>query len=72
MTKPKRPRDFAQLAKLIVDISTGSAQDPPVKPATPGRRKGGVKGGIVRAQRLTPDQRREIAKVAALARWKKK
>jgi hypothetical protein len=26
-TKPKRPRDTSQLAKLIVDISTGQVKD---------------------------------------------
>jgi hypothetical protein len=31
---------------------------------------GGKKGGRARAQRLTPERRREIARHAALARWK--
>ena len=70
--RPARPRDPMQLAKLIGDIATGKAEDAPAKPATPGRRKGGVKGGAARALRLTADQRREIARVAAQARWKKK
>jgi hypothetical protein len=35
-------------------------------------RKGGLKGGVVRASRLTPAQRTEIAKLAASARWKQK
>ena len=26
-TRPRRPRDTSQLAKLIVDLSTGEAQD---------------------------------------------
>jgi hypothetical protein len=34
-------------------------------------RLGGQKGGKARAERLTPEQRSEIAKVAARARWKK-
>ena len=33
---------------------------------------GGQKGGKARAQSLTPEQRSEIAKTAAEARWKKK
>lgn len=33
-------------------------------------RLGGVKGGKVRAQRLSPEERREIARKAAKARWK--
>jgi hypothetical protein len=32
---------------------------------------GGAKGGRVRAQRQTPEQRKELARKAALARWSK-
>jgi hypothetical protein len=32
-------------------------------------RKGGLKGGKARAAKLTPEQRAEIAKKAAAARW---
>ena len=32
-------------------------------------RKGGLKGGVVRAERLSSAQRREIARAAAQARW---
>ena len=70
---PKRPRDFAQLAKLVVDIATGEAQDrpiPPETPATEARRKGGLKGGKRRAKKLSATKRRAIAKKAARARWK--
>ena len=35
-------------------------------------RKGGLKGGKARAVKLTPEQRAEIARKAAAARWKKK
>jgi hypothetical protein len=34
-------------------------------------RLGGLKGGKARAARLTKEQRREIAKKAAAARWRK-
>jgi hypothetical protein len=34
-------------------------------------RKGGRKGGKARAMKLSPDERSEIARVAAQARWKK-
>jgi len=34
-------------------------------------RLGGAKGGRVRAQRQTPEQRTELARKAALARWSK-
>jgi hypothetical protein len=69
-----RPRDFNQLAKLIVDIASGDVQDDisAKKKATSVRgRSGGLKGGKARATHLTPEQRSEIAQVAAAARWKK-
>jgi hypothetical protein len=34
-------------------------------------RLGGLKGGQARAESLTPEQRKEIAKKAAEARWSK-
>ena len=66
--RPKRPRDANQLAKLIVDLSTGEANDPEKRP---GQVKGGKIGGAKRAAILSPEQRSEIARVAAEARWKK-
>ena len=33
-------------------------------------RLGGLKGGKARAKKLSPKKRREIAKKAAMARWK--
>lgn len=79
MTKPKRPRDPNQLAKLIVDIVTGETPDDSTDAADEGKdpaavalgRKGGLKGGAARAKKLTAKQRSEIAKKAAKARWKK-
>lgn len=70
---PKRPRDPNQLAKLIVDIATGEAEDTvSEKKKNPSkRRSGGLKGGKVRAKKLTPEQRSDIARLAAEARWKK-
>jgi len=67
--KPKRPRDASQLAKFIVDVATGEVDEIEKKP---GQVKGGKKGGKARAASLTPEQRSEIARVAAQARWKKK
>jgi hypothetical protein len=72
---PKRPRDQNQLAKVIVDIAIGEAQDDlsTVKrqPFRKGR-AGGLKGGKSRAKALGPNERHEIAKLAARARWRKK
>lgn len=68
----KRPRDPNQLAKLIVDIATGEAEDTvsESKRNRPGRQASGRKGGPARAAALTPDQRKVIAQKAAAARWK--
>lgn len=70
--RPKRPRDPSQLAKLIVDIATGEAEN--VKPVSPkaGQRKGGLKGGKARAKKLSAAARAKIARKAAVVRWSKK
>ena len=74
---PKRPRDTNQLAKAIVDLSTGEAEEPnPEEGKDPAAvalgRKGGLKGGKARAAKMTKKQRSEAARNAALARWSKK
>jgi hypothetical protein len=66
---PKRPRDPNQLAKLIADIATGEIDDAPETAKQAAGRKGGAIGGAVRAASLTPEQRREAAQKAAVARW---
>lgn len=75
MAKAKRPTDINQRAKNIVDIATGESEDnatPTKNPAAVALGKlGGLKGGKARANRLTPEQRKEIAKKAAAKRWKK-
>jgi hypothetical protein len=69
-TPPKRPRDPNQLARRIVDLATGEAADPDPK-HNAGQRKGGKKGAAARAKAMTPEQKSEIARAAAAARWKK-
>jgi len=73
--KPKRPRDLNLLSKKIVEIATESepAEEPSKKNihAVELGKLGGKKGGKARADKLTPEQRKEIARIAALARWKK-
>lgn len=76
MEKKQRPKDANQLAKHIVDISTGEEETPkPTKEKDPAAvalgRKGGLKGGKARAAKLTPEQRKEIAQKAAAKRWGK-
>lgn len=75
---PKRPRDPAQLAKLVVDIATGQVEDKP-EDKSAGKnphavalgRLGGQRGGAARKKSLSPEQRRDIARRAAQARWSK-
>ena len=75
----KRPRDPAQLAKLVVDIATGQVEDREPTPEEQGKsatavergKAGGLKGGKARAMKLSPEQRADIARLAAQTRWKK-
>ncbi len=68
---PKRPRDPNQLAKAIIDIATGNVEAAPESGLTKRAKAGGRKGGPARSAALTPEQRAEIARAAAEARWKK-
>lgn len=68
---PKRPRDPNQLAKMVVDIATGEIPARELSPTAERASKAGVVGGPARARSLTPEQRAQIASVAAQARWKK-
>jgi hypothetical protein len=74
MKNPKRPRDVSQLAKMMVDIASGDAaaatQDTKDPAAVERGRKGGLKGGIARAAKLSAPQRRQQAQKAAQKRWK--
>lgn len=77
--RPKRPRDLNQWAKRMVDLATAEASDRERTPEEQGKdakavkrgKAGGPKGGRARAIKLTAEQRAEIAKIAAQARWKK-
>lgn len=69
---PRRPRDPSQLGKLIVDIATGDVEAREADcPNTERARKAGKMGGPAKATVLTAEQRSEIARAAAAARWKK-
>ena len=67
--RPKRPRDPNQLAKLIVDIASGEASDDQPKAANRAGAELGRKGGRARADRMSPERRKEIARKAAQLRW---
>ena len=72
------PKDPNLLAAEIVRLSTEEPEDEPTALREPITeylshigRKGGLKGGVARAQKLSPRRRRAIAKKAAAVRWKK-
>ena len=72
--RSSKPRDLNSMAAAIV---AQSANDEPTPDPDEGKnphavalgRAGGLKGGKARAAKLTPEQRSEIARVAALKRW---
>ena len=70
----KRPRDVNELAFQVVGEATGEIE--PVDPnegkdpaAVALGRRGGLKGGKARAEKLTPEERSEAARKAARSRW---
>ena len=72
--RKKKAYDFSVTAFRVVQEATGQIEQPRPKPAKTFDavalgRLGGLKGGKVRAERLSPERRTEIAKKAALARW---
>jgi hypothetical protein len=80
--KKKREHDFAVTAFQVVQEATGQVEPEPeqtepelVEGKNPHAvalgRLGGLKGGKARASKLTPEQRKEIAKKGAQARWNK-
>jgi hypothetical protein len=78
MIKPKRkrPNDVNQLAHSVIQDIIGMTEQPPLKPvknpaAVALGRLGGLKGGKARAQKLSIEQRKNIARTAASARWRK-
>ena len=83
MTKKKKtPRDLNKLASFITDQATSEDSSKEDAPTTEEKsqknpaavelgRLGGLKGGRARAKKLTEEQRKEIARNAARARWKK-
>lgn len=62
------------LAYNIVQQATEQVEKPEVVEKNPAAvslgRLGGLKGGKARANKLTPEKRKEIARKAAESRWK--
>lgn len=78
MKKPAKPNlreDANQAAHRTLLAAIGEEPESEPEPARDPRalngQKGGLKGGNARAAALTPEQRSEIAKKAAAARWGK-
>jgi hypothetical protein len=68
---PKRSskrQDINELASSIVKEATSEVKEKNPYAVALGR-LGGKKGGRARAEKLTPEQRSEIARKAAKARW---
>jgi poly-gamma-glutamate capsule biosynthesis protein CapA/YwtB (metallophosphatase superfamily) len=83
MARKKKDSDFAVNAFRIVQEATGQVEPKPLDPepelvngknpyAVVLGRCGGLKGGKARAEKLTPEQRKEIVQKAAKKRWDKK
>lgn len=62
----KPPQDVNVLAASIVEQAAAEGKDPL---AVELGRRGGLKGGRARAAKLSQEQRQEIARRAAEARW---
>jgi hypothetical protein len=71
MVKNKRTPDINVIASQIVGKATDEAHIVKNPAAVALGRLGGLKGGRARAISLSPEQRKEIAKKAAQARWGK-
>lgn len=74
MAKKNGPkRDFVEIAFAVAQQAVGSLPTDILEetPAVKRARQAGLKGGVARAKSLTKDQRTEIARIAAIARWKK-
>jgi hypothetical protein len=71
----KKHKDTNELAKSMVDRLTGQSEDTENIPqeknpaAVALGRLGGLKGGKARADKLTPERRKEIAQKASAKRW---
>ena len=76
-SRKKKPTDLNALAAAIVAEATDEQPPEDEKPAQPEKnaaavelgRRGGLKGGKARAATLTPEERSQIARAAAQARW---
>lgn len=67
-----KKEDENTIASQIVELTTEQPSKKEKNPAAVALGKlGGLKGGKARAKKLSPERRKEIARLAASARWKK-
>lgn len=66
----KRPADVIGAAVMVAKIATGEVEDTATAPSAAAEL--GRKGGKARAEGTTAKRRREIARLAAEARWKRR
>jgi hypothetical protein len=67
--RKKKEHDFAVTAFRVVQEATGQLKGG--FDAKEMGRRGGLRGGKARAEKLSPERRKEIAEKAAAARWGK-
>src|SRR4051794_19602640 len=65
----KRPADAVGRAVMVAKIATGEIEDE--RELSSAAAELGRKGGKKRAENMTPERRKEIAKKAAAKRWSK-
>jgi len=75
--RSSRQKDSSEIARHVLDAVVPDAEPPkPEKEKNPAAvtlgRLGGKKGGPARAAKLSAQKRKEIAKKAAVTRWKHK
>ena len=64
----KRPADVIGCAVKVAKLATGEIEEELTEKS--GRVRSGEAGGKARAEKLTPEERSEIARKAANVRWK--
>jgi hypothetical protein len=64
----RRPADMIGTAVMVGRLSVGDLQENLTQPS--GKSRSGKAGARARSEQLTPERRKEIARVAALSRWK--
>lgn len=67
--RSKKPADLNRLAAAIVGDATDEMPQETESPQAQAGRVGGRKGGKVRAERMTAEERSAAAQRAAQARW---